>query len=93
MTMGSAKTDVRRPPRGQVIYRNVPVPNENVINTTAEKATITNEKGEFLINVKEGDELVFTAVNYQIEILKVSAEMLFKNRLVIEVNEKNNRIG
>ena len=88
ITVGYAQTDVRRPLRGQVMYRNVPVPNENVINTTAERATITNEKGEFLINVKEGDELVFTAVNYQIEILKVSAEMLVKNRLVVEVNEK-----
>jgi hypothetical protein len=78
----------RRPLRGQVIYRNVPVPNENVINTTAERATITNDKGEFLIYVREGDELVFTAVNYQIEILKVTAEILKRNRLVVEVNEK-----
>jgi hypothetical protein len=66
----------------------VPVPNENVINTTAEKATITNDKGEFLIQVKLGDELVFTAINYQIEIVKVTAEILERNRLVIEVNEK-----
>ena len=88
LTLGYSQTDERRPLRGQVIYRNVPVPNENVINTTAEKATITNDKGEFLINVKEGDELVFTAINYQIEILKVTAEILAKNRLVVEVDEK-----
>ncbi len=85
---GFSQTDDRRPLRGQVIYRNVPVANENVINTTAERATITNDKGEFLIYVKEGDELVFTAVNYQIEILKVSSEILKRNRLVVEVNEK-----
>ena len=88
ITLGYSQTDERRPLRGQVMYRNVPVPNENVINTTAEKATITNDKGEFLINVKEGDELVFTAINYQIEILKVTAEILAKNRLVVEVDEK-----
>ncbi len=87
-TLGYSQNDERRPLRGQVMYRNVPVPNENVINTTAEKATITTEKGEFLIHVKEGDELVFTAINYQLEILKVTAEILSKNRLVVEVNEK-----
>jgi hypothetical protein len=85
---GFSQTTDRRPLRGQVIYRSVPVPNENVINTTTEKATITNDKGEFLISVKEGDELVFTAINYQIEILKVTTEILIRNRLVIEVNEK-----
>lgn len=88
LTLGIAQTEDRRPLRGQVMYRNVPVPNENVINTTTERATITNEKGEFLIYVREGDELVFTAVNYQIEILKVTPEILRKNRLVVEVNEK-----
>ncbi|MBT8286100.1 MAG: hypothetical protein HKO75_12060 [Flavobacteriaceae bacterium] len=88
LSFGFSQTDDRRPLRGQVIYRNVPVPNENVINTTTEKATITNDKGEFLIYVAEGDELVFTAINYQIEILKVTADILKKNRLVVEVNEK-----
>jgi hypothetical protein len=88
LAFGFSQNEDRQPLRGQVIYRNVPVPNENVINTTAERATITNDKGEFLIYVKEGDELVFTAVNYQIEILKVSAEILKRNRLVVEVNEK-----
>ncbi|MDC6352792.1 hypothetical protein PP178_14620 [Zeaxanthinibacter sp. PT1] len=74
--------------RGQVLYRNSSVANENVINTTAEKATITNSRGEFTIPVKVGDELIFTAVNYQIEILTVTEAMLANNRLVIEVNEK-----
>ena len=88
VSFGYSQDPDRRPLRGQVLYRNVPVPNENVINTTAEKATITNDKGEFLIQVKLGDELVFTAINYQIEIVKVTAEILERNRLVIEVNEK-----
>ncbi len=88
ISLGYAQEDDRRPLRGQVIYRNVPVPNENVINSTAEKATITNNKGEFLINVKEGDDLVFTAINYQIEIIKVTNEILINNRLVVEVTEK-----
>jgi len=88
VSSGYSQDTDRRPLRGQVLYRNVPVPNENVINTTSEKATITNDKGEFLIQVKLDDELVFTAINYQIEIVKVTQEILERNRLVIEVNEK-----
>jgi len=74
--------------RGQVLYRNVNVPNENVINISTEKATITNENGQFAIRVKEGDELAFTAVNYELEVVTITAEILKKNRLVVEVNEK-----
>ncbi|NHF60807.1 hypothetical protein FK220_015740 [Flavobacteriaceae bacterium TP-CH-4] len=74
--------------RGQVIYRNVNVPNENVINITTESATITDDNGRFAIRVKEGDELAFTAVNYQLMVVKITDEILENNRLVVEVNEK-----
>lgn len=83
-----AQDDGRRILRGQVLYRNSSVVNENVINTTTERATITNQRGEFAIRVKEGDELVFTSINYQIRILTVTKEILDNNRLVVEVNEK-----
>ncbi|MCX2719246.1 hypothetical protein [Lentiprolixibacter aurantiacus] len=83
-----AQDEDRRILRGKVLYRNSNVVNENVINTTTEMATITNERGEFAISVKEGDELVFTSLNYQIRILTVTREILDNNRLVIEVNEK-----
>ena len=83
-----AQDDGRRILRGKVLYRNSNVVNENVINTTAERATITNKNGEFAIRVKEGDELVFTSVNYQIEIVEITPEILERNRLVVEVNEK-----
>ena len=85
---GIAQEEERTILRGKVLYRNSNVANENVINTTAERATITNSNGEFAIRVKEGDELVFTAVNYQIEVIKITREILEKNRLVVEVNEK-----
>ncbi|MFZ9030753.1 MAG: carboxypeptidase-like regulatory domain-containing protein [Robiginitalea sp.] len=74
--------------RGTVLYRNSVVPNENVINTTAQLATITNEQGRFAIPVKEGDELVFMALNYQLQVVKITAEIIKNNRLVVEVTEK-----
>ncbi len=86
--MGYAQGEERKILRGKVLYRNSNVVNENVINSTSERATITNDKGEFAIRVKLDDELVFTSVNYQIEIVKITQEILDRNRLVVEVNEK-----
>ncbi|WP_431128148.1 hypothetical protein [Flagellimonas flava] len=84
----SLAQDNRQVLRGKVIYRGINVPNENVINSTSETATITNEDGEFVILVKEGDQLVFTAVNYQLEVVTITPEILHNNRLVVEVTEK-----
>lgn len=84
----NAQDEERRLLMGKVLYRNTSVSNENVINTISERATITNDRGEFAINVKVGDELVFTAVNYQLKIVKITQEILDNNRLVVEVNEK-----
>ncbi|UGU15973.1 carboxypeptidase-like regulatory domain-containing protein [Sinomicrobium kalidii] len=74
--------------RGQVLYRNTYVSNQNVINITTENATTTNDNGEFEISVKSGDKLVFSAVNYQLKTVEVTDSILNNNRLVVEVNEK-----
>ena len=87
-SIGLAQSDDRQWLRGQVLYRDSNVINENVINTNTQIATITDEDGRFMIEVKEGDQLVFTAVNYQLKIIKITADILSKNRLVVEVNEK-----
>lgn len=74
--------------RGKVIYLNTNVPNENVINITAETATITDDKGEFMIGVKEGDVLAFTSLNYQFKTVTITADIIQKNRMVVSVDEK-----
>jgi hypothetical protein len=85
---GAAQEDGRTLLRGTVLYRNSVVPNENVINTTAQLATITDEGGTFAIPVKIGDEVVFMALNYQLQMVKITDEILKNNRLVVEVTEK-----
>ncbi len=84
----AAQDDQRPLLRGTVLYMNMPVPNENVLNNTAGLGTITNEQGEFAIPAKEGDELFFLALNYQMKQVVVDTEILKKGRLVVEVNEK-----
>ncbi len=84
----SMAQDTRQMLRGKVLYMSSNVPNENVINSTSGQATITDDNGEFMIRVKEGDQLVFTAVNYQLEVVSITPEILANNRLVVEVDEK-----
>ena len=84
----NAQDDGRRLLRGTVLYRDVNVPNENVININTEDVTITNDNGQFAIAVKVGDELAFTALNYKLQVVKITEAILQKNRLVVEVNEK-----
>jgi hypothetical protein len=84
----SAQDIARELLRGQVLYRGNNVVNENVINSTTGMATITNDDGRFAISVKVGDQLVFTAVNYQLEIIDVTQQMIDNKRLVVEVAEK-----
>ncbi len=83
-----AQEETRQWLRGQVIYRGTNVVNENVINTNSQKATITDEGGRFAIEVKLGDQLVFTAVNYQLEIVEITQDILSNGRLVVAVEEK-----
>ncbi|MBC32131.1 MAG: hypothetical protein CMH48_14965 [Muricauda sp.] len=83
-----AQDDGRTLLRGQVLYRGNNVENENVINSTTGFATITDKNGRFAIRVKAGDQLVFTAVNYQLEIVQVTQEIIDNRRLVVEVTEK-----
>lgn len=84
----SAQDDERELLRGQVLHRNANVPDETVINITTENATITDEAGRFIISVKVGDEVAFTAVNYKLQIIEITEELLKKGRLVVEVEEK-----
>ncbi len=88
LARAAAQDDQRPLLRGTVLYMSMPVPNENVINNTAGQGTITNENGEFAIPAREGDELFFLALNYQLKQVVVDAEILKKGRLVVEVNEK-----
>jgi hypothetical protein len=73
--------------KGKLLYKNTEVVAANVVNNTAQINTITNSDGEFEIKVAEGDEIIFSSVQYLIRSVKVTQEILTKNRLVVSVNE------
>lgn len=86
--LAMAQSDYRTWLRGKVMYQNTNVMAANVVNTTTQQATITDDDGEFAIEVKMNDELVFTSLQYQIRVVKITKEVLQRGRLVIDVNEK-----
>ena len=82
----------RIPIKGRLIYRNINVVAANVVNITAQINTITNGEGAFEIPVKTGDEVVFSSVQYMIRTVKITPEIIQKNRLIITINEKINAL-
>ena len=78
----------RIPLKGKLLYRNNNVIAANVVNNTALTNTITNGEGEFEILARVGDEIIFSSVQFRIKSIEVTAEIIKKNRLVVEVNER-----
>ena len=74
--------------QGKVIYRNIDVPAANVINNTAQSSTITNDQGEFEIYAKEGDEIIFSSVQYIIRTVRVNKEILENKRIIVQINQR-----
>ena len=74
--------------QGKVIYRNIDVPAANVINNTAQSSTITNNHGEFEIYAKEGDEIIFSSVQYIIRTVRVNKEILENKRIIVQINQR-----
>ena len=82
----------RRPIKGQLLYKNTKVVAANVVNNTAQTNTITDSDGAFEIDVLLGDEIIFSSVQYRIRSVKITEEILSKNRLVVSVNENINEL-
>jgi len=76
--------------RGKLMYRNSNVIAANVINNSNQNNTITDTNGEFEILARVGDEIIFSSVEFKIRTVRITKEIIKKNRLVVEVNEKLN---
>ena len=77
---------------GKLLYKNTDLVAANVINNTAQIATITDASGEFKIEMKEGDEIIFSALTIRIKVFKVTPEIMSIKRLEINVEENINAL-
>lgn len=74
--------------RGKVNSDTIAVAGINVLNTTNEKSTVTDSYGLFSLFVKEGDVLVFSAVNLVTLHRRISAVDLKANLISIQMVPK-----
>lgn len=70
---------------GKVISQNNPLKKVEVINKTAQTSTRTNDLGEFSIKANIKDSLIFFSTDYFFKRLKISAEDLETNPLIIHM--------
>ena len=75
---------------GKLLYRNNNVVAANVINNSSQFNTITDSNGEFQIDVLEGDEIIFSSVEFKFKTVTITKEILKKNRLVVNITERVN---
>ena len=68
------------------------VENIHVINKTAQVFTITNEKGEFRINVTLNDSLVFSSVQHKLKEIVVSKEIISTKMILVQLDEQINEL-
>jgi hypothetical protein len=62
--------------------------NVDVINKTSKKSTTTNEKGEFVIEVKANDSLLFYSKNYFSKRIKITTQQIEQKYLQVDMIKK-----
>lgn len=74
--------------KGKITNNSPSVKNIHVINISSNKATITNEKGEFKIKAKLQDTLLFSAIQFQKELIVINTTNLIKGKIQVKLNPK-----
>lgn len=75
--------------RGKISADSVAVDRVNVLNLTSEKATVSDASGFFVLPVKTGDILVFSAVNLETLRKKIGLQDLSKDIIIIHMIPKS----
>lgn len=78
--------------KGRIINNNQGVADVHVMNTTRNRATISDADGYFTINVNLNDTIIFSAVQFKRKTLVVSASMLQSLSIQIPLEEFVNEL-
>ena len=77
---------------GQVLSEGKGIEDVHVMNTSRNRATITNANGEFAISANVNDTILFSAVQYTKKTLVVSSAMLESTRIIVTLEEFVNEL-
>ena len=78
--------------KGKVVVKEQSAEGIHVLNLVSEKATITNEKGEFSIEVNEDDLLVFSAVHLNYWRKSISSNDIKNSFIEVEMTVKEQKL-
>ncbi len=78
-----AQTEEIQQIRGKIIADSVGVDRVNIVNTTIEKATVSDVSGSFIIPVKVSDILVFSAVNLETLRKKINQQDILQGNFTV----------
>jgi hypothetical protein len=73
---------------GKVLEQSVPIEGVNIINNTTQLATVSDSDGNFLITAREGEVLVFSAVNLEPLKRRITSADFYPNLLVVKMIAK-----
>ena len=73
---------------GQIFEKSTSVIGVSIVNNTTQVSTVSDDNGRFSIVAKEGDVLVFSAVNLEPLKRRISAEDLSLSLLVVKMEAK-----
>ena len=77
---------------GRVVDGNKGISDVHIMNTTRNRAVISNATGNFAINASIYDTILFSAVQYKKKTIVVSADMLQSSQVLIPLEEFVNEL-
>ena len=76
-----------------LVTANDDVENIHVINKTANKFATTNSSGQFYIQARVLDTIVFSSIQYKLKALVVTSEIIEQKSLIVELEENVNSLN
>lgn len=73
---------------GKVVEQSTPIEGVNIINNTTQVATVSDVEGNFSIAVREGEVLVFSAVNLEPVKRRIVSEDIYPNVMIVRMIAK-----
>lgn len=71
--------------RGEIVFSSMNISSINIVNVSTHQGTINNAEGEFKIEVRLGDELLFSSVQYEDYRLAITQEIIDKRWVQVEL--------
>ncbi|HEY4619065.1 MAG TPA: hypothetical protein VIH09_12800 [Flavobacterium sp.] len=71
--------------KGKVVFNNYAIPKVEVINASTKTLTVSDANGEFSINAKTNDVLVFVSKEHQVKKITINPKLFTKDELVVEL--------